>query len=391
MIRSAGIPSPRSRRFPSKRPVMPPGGDHPPAARPPDPQDALLAAVRAGDGPGAEAALAAGADPRCRVPRQRDLPHEILLGDEVPLLVVAVLAGQPGMVRLLVGAGAHPDDRTRHEVSYQTHDDTHWEDGSTALHVAARAGRLSIARFLVEHGASLDAGDLDGRTALSLAAQSGWADLVDFLLGRGARPDLEDGDHRTALDFACREGWFRIVERLRRAGAGSGPRPAGEIRWEATLVNSARLGDLEGMEEALRHGVVIGTGAGLLSVRGLLAACQHGQLAAAEFLLGRGIGATPETGWLFHPLLAAVEAGHELLVRRLLAAGARIGRSDPGGPTPVGEAAGRGLTGILRLLLESGQEIGSADRKAARARARRAGQRECLSLLRSPRSPRRKP
>lgn len=59
-------------------------------------------------------------------------------------------------VRVLLQAGADPNFAGR--------------DGSTALHQAARAGKLEVVRALIEGGAKLDAQDREGRTPLDLAA-----------------------------------------------------------------------------------------------------------------------------------------------------------------------------------------------------------------------------
>jgi hypothetical protein len=59
-------------------------------------------------------------------------------------------------IRALLAGGADPNVAGR--------------DGSTALHQAARAGKLDVVRALAEGGAKLDLSDNEGRTALDLAA-----------------------------------------------------------------------------------------------------------------------------------------------------------------------------------------------------------------------------
>lgn len=66
--------------------------------------------------------------------------------------------------------------------------------GLTALHLAARAGDVAIARLLVEHGADLEAGNRGpeaphGGTPLYLAAASGRHEMVRALVAMGARVD----------------------------------------------------------------------------------------------------------------------------------------------------------------------------------------------------------
>lgn len=62
-------------------------------------------------------------------------------------------------------------------------------EGSAALQVAAKRGKLECVRVLVEHGA--DMGEIvervDGRSALVLAREGGFEEIVAYLRGKGAR------------------------------------------------------------------------------------------------------------------------------------------------------------------------------------------------------------
>jgi len=60
-------------------------------------------------------------------------------------------------------------------------------EGASALHVAAIEGRLEAARWLLEHGAALDAPDDEfGMTPAAWANEKGREAMVDFLLAQGA-------------------------------------------------------------------------------------------------------------------------------------------------------------------------------------------------------------
>ena len=60
-------------------------------------------------------------------------------------------------------------------------------DGATALHVAAIEGQMEAARWLLEHGAVLDARDDEYRmTPAAWANEKGRTAMVDFLLAQGA-------------------------------------------------------------------------------------------------------------------------------------------------------------------------------------------------------------
>src|SRR5258708_15235339 len=60
-------------------------------------------------------------------------------------------------------------------------------DGATALHFAALNGRLDAVRWLLEHGATLDAqDDKFAMTPVAWANEKGQCAVVDFLLAQGA-------------------------------------------------------------------------------------------------------------------------------------------------------------------------------------------------------------
>ncbi|KZV62670.1 ankyrin, partial [Peniophora sp. CONT] len=52
----------------------------------------------------------------------------------------------------------------------------------TALHTAARSGRVEVCRLLLEHGALVEDADNDGDTPLHEAANSGHLDTVRLIL-----------------------------------------------------------------------------------------------------------------------------------------------------------------------------------------------------------------
>jgi ankyrin repeat protein len=85
----------------------------------------------------------------------------------------------------------------------------------TALMVAARHGRLSNVRLLVEKGgADLNAVSPSGLTALMVGCWKGHFEVVDFLLKRGADPQKTCLQGLHALIYASKYGHLRCVERL---------------------------------------------------------------------------------------------------------------------------------------------------------------------------------
>ncbi|HEV7653693.1 MAG TPA: ankyrin repeat domain-containing protein [Mycobacteriales bacterium] len=130
--------------------------------------------------------LAAGATPITLSPVDA-LVAAVLAGDEDgvdPAVLPAALAARPGLVAEAVDAGADPGLAVRlgFPVSAPA-------DGQTALHTAAWAGSLELARRLVELGADLDArDDRFGGRPVDWAVHAHHPELVTYL--RAAEPAL---------------------------------------------------------------------------------------------------------------------------------------------------------------------------------------------------------
>ena len=92
--------------------------------------------------------------------------------------------------------------------------------GCTALHYAAKKGRIEAGRLLLaEGGASPMVVGINGITALHLAAAFGHLAFVQLLLENGAAIDAKDGGGWTPLTFAVRNGQHGTVDLLLANGA----------------------------------------------------------------------------------------------------------------------------------------------------------------------------
>jgi ankyrin repeat protein len=158
-------------------------------------KDAIVKIVRA--------LLAHGANPNVRLKQQR--PHktvtEVTLQGATPLLLAAEVNNLDA-VKALLESGADPSIPT--------------EKGTTPLILAAGAGTdvlrprspeeramaVETAKYLVEHGADVNAAGEYGWTALHAAAYQGLNDVVAFLVSKGAKPDTKDGFGQTALSIS---------------------------------------------------------------------------------------------------------------------------------------------------------------------------------------------
>jgi len=102
-------------------------------------------------------------------------------------------------LKMLVEHGADVNTQTMADVGTRT------MKGRTALMHAAANGQLSIARFLLKHGAQVNLRDENRWTALMFAVAYGHVRMVRLLLKHGATPFERATDGRTALTLS--EKW----------------------------------------------------------------------------------------------------------------------------------------------------------------------------------------
>ena len=162
-------------------------------------------------------------------------------------LMIATMAGDRPMVRMLLRAGANPNtqnDQGRTALMYASGVMTllgerfadiaadllnagadpdvrsSGDSGTNALMFAAHHGRADIVRILLARGVNPDAAASDhpGATALMYAANNGHAEVVRMLLDRGASPALADRQGRTALSLAESKGHSEVVQILKAPG-----------------------------------------------------------------------------------------------------------------------------------------------------------------------------
>ena len=148
--------------------------------------------------------LARGAKPNVRFKQERSTSKtvtEIVLQGATPLLLAAEVNNLDA-VKALVEAGADPLIPT--------------EQGTTPLIMAGGAGTdvlrprspeeramaVETAKYLVEHGADVNAAGQFGWTALHAAAYQGLNDVVEFLASKGAKIDAKDSFGQTPLSIS---------------------------------------------------------------------------------------------------------------------------------------------------------------------------------------------
>ncbi|MFE3515735.1 ankyrin repeat domain-containing protein [Streptomyces sp. NPDC059166] len=127
--------------------------------------------------------------------------------DGTTALYLASVQDLPGVVRLLLAAGADPDRASGPDA------------GDLPLCGAACGGHAEVAEALLSAGADPDLSEEFGFTALRWAAGLGHARVVEVLLAHGANPDLPGPRGETPLVVAARRGSAHTVRALLRHGA----------------------------------------------------------------------------------------------------------------------------------------------------------------------------
>jgi uncharacterized protein len=233
-------------------------------------------------------------------------------------------------------------------------------EGKTALHSAARAGRIDLCKLLLEacDGRGLDVSDRLGCTPLAEAVRGGHLHVVEMLHKQcGATLNMNSPEDVTVLHLAAELGQGPILEYLLHNGAHVNAPTRGS---RVTPVCIAAIhGNAAAVQILLDHGasntVVDADGDSLLC-----AAVRWGHASVVELLLSSrnssqpaGDVNTPAVNGSMPLLVAAVRASAEL-VQLLLDAGAdTTAQYQPTGVTMLHAAAHNvEHPEVLKLLLE---------------------------------------
>jgi len=92
------------------------------------------------------------------------------------------------------------------------------DENKTPLMFAAKYGRASIARVLIDHGAEINAINSSRNTAFHYAAKYNNLGILKLLNGKGAKINIPNEDQWTALDFAIINNNQEVIEYLESIG-----------------------------------------------------------------------------------------------------------------------------------------------------------------------------
>ncbi|MGZ3457726.1 MAG: ankyrin repeat domain-containing protein [Archangium sp.] len=206
-------------------------------ARSDDARTALfIAAGQPGSSPTVKYLLDHGADPN---------PSAGLGATSTPL-IEAALAGDADSVRLLLEHGAEAQNAGGLAMGWAIAANC-WEcvelitkkkpnpmAYTTALQIVAVFGDAKATRFMLDHGADVNAANELAYTPLMYAAGSDLVpvEAVKLLLERGAHLNVKERFGKTALDFARLRGDTPVVALLAKAGATGTKTPAPRLKLQ---------------------------------------------------------------------------------------------------------------------------------------------------------------
>jgi ankyrin repeat protein len=198
----------------------------------------------------------------------------------------AIRSGQRGMTKLLIDNGANPDIACA--------------DGRTPLQAAVERGDLMIVHMLVEKGANVNKrGSLDTPPVFSAIYRR--EEVLKYLVAHGAKLDAHGSGGRTILQDAVRSG-------------DDAPSHEQTIaRMDLLIKLGAALNDHDAQGNGLLHEASI-----------------YGRLTdIVSYLISKGLDVNEKNNQGVKPIHLAARSGNKDLVRLLLAHGATIEYGDP--------------------------------------------------------------
>jgi ankyrin repeat protein len=228
----------------------------------------------------------------------------------------------------------------------------------TALYFASSLGHKACVEWLLKQ-TEVDLNALAGpyNTALQAASANGHQTIVDMLLRHGANPNvlrsLSLAYTVTALCAAATHGHHGVVISLLAHGAGPNIDSDEPFR-DRPLYAAAEHGHTDVVASLLQAGAEVNHYG---SHRGtaIRVAAEKGFDRIVDLLLGAGSGVDDaDEVHLLTPLMAALDAGHTTVARRLIESETVVTIADGHGVTALERAAEYGHIDLLDLMLKIG-------------------------------------
>ena len=299
--------------------------------------------------------LEAGADPDV-VNNQAKTPLDLAISgskDEIiDLLLEAGAAVEPPVDGIHVLAWNNEVIGVKLHIYAGTDIDQADEFGNIPLLLAVENGHIGVLELLIKHEANLEVSDPDGFTPLIMSAELNHPELLQLLLDGGADIAAEDKAERTALDWAIIMQSAEAETILRENDAPSSA--------EKSFIAAIQTNNIDAVKALLEKGVDVNEPA--YTTKTPLHYASHSRnkdILKLMLIEGAELEAKTEQG--FTPLSYAIGLNHPDNCRILLEAGADVDAIDNWKRTGLNVTAGLGLPEVTAILLEFGATANTLD------------------------------
>jgi len=189
------------------------------------------------------------------------------------------------------------------------------EDASFhALIICSAYGILPLVKFIIDHGADVNASNKDGATILMLASDAGQKDVAALLIDHGANVNASTEKGWTPLMVASDAGQKDVAALLINHNANVN---AATDTGSTSLIHASLYGHRDVAALLINHGADVNA-FDKDGITALMAASAEGYRDVAALLIDHDINVntSAETGWT--PLMAASQNGHQDVANLLL-------------------------------------------------------------------------
>ena len=204
----------------------------------------------------------------------------------------------------------------------------------------------TIAEYLIDNGADVDAKQSDGSSYLHTACFLGRNNVAELLIAKGADVNAKNEDGETPLDLASLQGETEIADLLRKHGGKHG-----------TIHGAAQSGDIEAVKQHLAAGAQVNAKR-VSGGTALHSAASKGHKEVVELLIAKGADVNAKDGWVeSSPLIYATLYGHKEIAELLIVKGADVNQKDRSGSIALHHVAQLGHFEVSAMLIAKGADV----------------------------------
>jgi ankyrin repeat protein len=259
----------------------------------------------------------------------------------IPVLSYAIVASRPGIVEVLISAGAEVNSvgRSIYKVPL-----------ANAIQRSDWERRYTIAKLLIDAGADVNKGHYGTPLMESVSQED--VRLVELLVASGADVNFKGSESRSAYSIAANLGHQKLKSILLKAGADPAVGVAKyQNNWgEHAFFQAAADGRVDVIEAMLDRGLATANMSNSQKVTALMRA--H-EVIIVEALLRAGADVNLRDSRGYTALMWAAEVGHASIVKKLITAGTDVNVRGNDGKAAID------ITGndeIKKMLTEAGAE-----------------------------------